>query len=340
MNISNIFSTAPEFIIDNISIQGYSHKIIDKECQDNSLSWKGNNYAAIIVCDGHGGDKYIRSATGSSFACKVGKEKISEFMDKIGNDESKIKKNLERLEYSIVGAWRECVETDYSKDPIDTDERFEKLEDSDKSALLKNTVKAYGSTFIAAVITKNYCFVIKLGDGNAVLFCSNGTSKMPEELVDDDLQFNITTSLCNSDAALCFRHYFKMFSDDSKVTGIVLTSDGIINSYKTEEAYISFIENVYFAYGEDTVEIAKNELLPVLDTLSEKGSGDDLSVSIARSHITKEEKKAIKRKQEQEKIDFIRLEAEKKVHEAELTKDESKKAKAETEVQFQKDNQE
>ena len=73
--------------------------------------------------------------------------------------QNKIKNNLERLEYSIVSAWRKRVETDFTESPIDTDERFEELDDFDKSALLKNPVKAYGSTFIAAVLSKNFCSI-------------------------------------------------------------------------------------------------------------------------------------------------------------------------------------
>lgn len=277
-----LYGTLPEYIIDNVSIQGYSHKLINKECQDNSLSWRGENHYGIIVCDGHGGEKYIRSAIGSKIACEVGQEMISGFMAKVEKSGHKIEDDLVRLENAIVSAWREKVEAHLAENPLEQDSRYVTLDDSSIKALEKNPIKAYGSTFIAGVIAMDYCFILQLGDGNAMLFFSDGSSEMPEELVDEELQFNVTTSLCNSDAALCFRHCYRNFSEGDQVVGMTLSSDGVINCYHTEEAYMGFMNNVFSAYGEETIEDARSELLNVLDVLSEKGSGDDLSVAIMR----------------------------------------------------------
>lgn len=51
--------------VDHISIRGYSHLLSNKECQDSSISWRGKKYSAVIISDGHGGEKYFRSAKGS-----------------------------------------------------------------------------------------------------------------------------------------------------------------------------------------------------------------------------------------------------------------------------------
>jgi len=296
---------------DNISVQGYSHIKVNKECQDNSISWKEKNYCGIIVCDGHGGEKYIRSAVGSRLACEVGKEYISAFMEKfLPENPKQIDTSLEQLERAIVSGWYSAVKRDFDVAPVTEDERFEGLEDSDKNALIKNPVKAYGSTFIAAVKTDDYLFVLKLGDGNTVLIYSDGTSEMPEDLEDEDCQFNITTSLCNNDAAMSFHHLFKTLDDENNIAGITLTSDGVINCYKTEESFLSFMENVYFGYGEDGPETAKQELIPALDNLSMRGSGDDLSVAIIRVPFTKAEKELIEKKKEKEEKDRLLREAE------------------------------
>ena len=53
--------------------------------------------------------------------------------------------------------------------PFDADELC-KLNESDKEAVCKTPAKAYGATFIAAVVTENYLFVLKLGDGNVCVF--------------------------------------------------------------------------------------------------------------------------------------------------------------------------
>ena len=347
------------YIIDNISICGFSHIRVNKECQDSSLSWKTDSYAAVIVCDGHGGEKYIRSADGSAIACEMGKRTIDEFMQSIYTKKmlsnayssdlnvGNYDKLLSQLERAIIHRWNEEVIHNYTDLPLENDERWKALSDSDKKALQRSPVKAYGTTFIASVLTKDFCFIIKLGDGNANLILNNKAVFSPEELADDTLQFNVTTSMCNSDADVMFRHYFCEIADDSEntVVGVLLSSDGVINCYRTEEAYHSFIENVYYAYGEDSVENAKAELIGVLNVLSERGSGDDLSIAIIRGEMTEEEKSQLKTKREQEEIERqkrliekekaeaekLRLEAEQKLAEAEKEKQESEKAKLESE---------
>ena len=321
-------------ICDNISIRGYSHIKTDKECQDNSVSWQGTNYSGIIVCDGHGGDKYIRSSVGSSLACEIGKNNISLFMDKFEPDDARnIDTSLEQLERSIVSCWYSAVQSDYEAHPITEDERYQNLEDTDKTALVNNPVKAYGSTFIAAVKTDSYCFVLKLGDGNTVFMYSDGSSEMPEELVDDDCMFNITTSLCNNDAALSFKHCFRTITKENDITGIMLTSDGIINCYRSEEAYIGFMENAFYAYGEDETETAREELSGVLDRLSEKGSGDDLSLAIIRMPISENEKERYKIRLEKQETERIKREAQKALEEAERIKREAEEAKKKAEAE-------
>lgn len=96
----------------NISIRGYSHILGGKECQDNSISWQEKQYDAVIVCDGHGGEKYFRSAIGSRFACEAGKKMISAFMDYVLNNDG-IKTSwdtlISQLEISIINEWNELV---------------------------------------------------------------------------------------------------------------------------------------------------------------------------------------------------------------------------------------
>ncbi len=289
-----------KFLTDNISIRGYSHIIANKECQDCSVSWHTDSYSGIIVCDGHGGEKYIRSSKGSAFACEIGKTAIDEFMRSIKRlDKSNYKEQLTVLERHIINNWRKAVEKDFNDNSFENDERFAVLSDSDKNALLKNYVKAYGSTFIAAVLTGKYYFVLKLGDGNANIILSNDTIKTPDEhnaeydedgklkkvLEDEQLEFNVTTSLCQSAADTEFRQIFIETDKTKPVSAIVLTTDGIINCFRSVEAYQSLIKNIYHAYleteNEKEIEKARLELANGLNQLSEKGSGDDLSVAIA-----------------------------------------------------------
>ena len=333
------------YIIDNISIRGFSHIQANKECQDNSLSWQTESYAAVIVCDGHGGEKYIRSADGSAIACAMGKRAIDEFMQSVYTKKTLLNtyvselntnncdKLLSQLERSIIHSWNEEVISNYTEIPLYTDEKWEALSDSDKKALERSPVKAYGTTFIASVITKSFCFIIKLGDGNANLILDDMSVFSPDELADDMLQFNVTTSMCNSDADVMFRHYFSnvTFNEEKRIAGVLLSSDGVINCFRVEEAYHSFVENVYYAYGEETIENARNELEGALNVFSERGSGDDLSIAIIRSEMSEYEKAQLKAKREQEEIEREKKRIEKERAEAEQLRLEAEQAKAEAE---------
>lgn len=270
----------------NISVRGYSHVLGEKECQDNSISWQEKQYDAVIVCDGHGGDKYFRSAIGSRFACEAGKKMISAFMNYVlNNDETRINWDalLSQLEISVINEWNELVRQHFSDNPFESDARFEKLAEEDKRSVCSSYVKAYGSTFIAAVLTDKYLFALKLGDGNVCVSNRRNKAclldKIRRELSDEQLQFNLTTSLCNSDAAKSFKHC-NISVKINRINGVLLSSDGVINSFTTEEAYVAFVENVFKGFQDQKLKDAKQELADFLPELSKKGSGDDLSIAI------------------------------------------------------------
>lgn len=62
---------------------GYSHQASQKPCQDNGRYFVENDVYIAVVCDGHGGDCYVRSDVGSRLAADVAVEKIQAFIKKI-----------------------------------------------------------------------------------------------------------------------------------------------------------------------------------------------------------------------------------------------------------------
>ena len=277
--------------VDHISVRGYSHLLSNKECQDSSDSWRTKRYSAVIISDGHGGEKYFRSAKGSQTACRIGKELISSFIEKIRAERlcndlitnaTKRENMLLQLERAIIQRWNEEIEADLSTAPFESDERFAALSNADKESVTKTPAKAYGATFIAAVVAETYFFVLKLGDGNVCVLKDNVPQLffgLSDELKDEELQFNLTTSLCSSDADKAFKHCF-VNTKKFPIGGLILTTDGIINSYTNEQAYLDFMGNIFSGYKEETRESAHAELSEFLPRLSEKGSGDDLTVGI------------------------------------------------------------
>ena len=105
----------------NLTAQGASHIKKNKECQDASLSYQDENCAIAVVCDGHGGDDYVRSAIGSKFASAIAKKNIQKFL--LGMDKEKFflnpDKQLKILEASIISHWNESVSDYHSKHPFD-----------------------------------------------------------------------------------------------------------------------------------------------------------------------------------------------------------------------------
>lgn len=282
-----------EYIVDGVSVRGYAHILNDKERQDAVLTFKERSYSVVIVCDGHGGDKYFRSACGAKIACEVGKDAISQFMTTLRKDRfkkydflkrpSKREEMLFQLQRAIIQYWVDCVNNDIQALPFANDKQFAELDDADKAALATTPIKAYGSTFVAAVSCAEFLLVLKLGDGNVCTYDGNEVQILDHteaELADEQLQFNITTSLCGSNADVEFKHYFRPRDGKRNLQGIAVTTDGIINSFKTENAYKAFIANIFGGYREDGMQKAHDDLADFLPRLSEKGSGDDLSVAI------------------------------------------------------------
>ena len=245
------------------------------------------------MSDGHGGEKHFRSSEGSRIACEVGKNAVFSFMDMIGNNgylhddfifnHTKREEMLCQLEKSIIQHWNESVDIHLSGNPVEQDTEFSALNDIDKKTVLETPAKAYGATFIAAVVFERYFFILKLGDGNVCVIRRKNPYLFygaDDELKDEQLQFNITTSLCNGDADKEFRHCFFDVRRYRCFNGVILTTDGIINSYASEQSYLNFIRNIIKGYKEETLGSAHAELAEFLPRLSEKGSGDDLTVGI------------------------------------------------------------
>ena len=86
---------------------------------------------------------------------------------------------------------------------------------------------------------------------------------------------NATTSICDSDASISFRHFF---SKEIPVA-IFIGSDGVDDSFQNDEQLYNLYKSILFSFGTDDFESAKKELEDYLPKLSKKGSGDDISIA-------------------------------------------------------------
>ena len=261
-----------------LSVQGESHIRRGKECQDASFSFYNDDIAVIVVCDGHGGDDYVRSAEGSATACETAAENICIFIENA--DIEKLKNNtdtmLANLEASIISGWNERISAHYADNPF-TEDELKLLSDRAVDRYLKqNRIEsAYGTTLLAAVVTKDFWFAVQIGDGKCVAVDSDGNFEQPVPW-NDKCFLNTTTSMCDSEAIINFRHYFS----EKLPKAVFLCSDGVDDSFSNEEKLNAFYKTVMQSFSESEVDDAVNELRDYLPRLSAKGSGDDVSVAV------------------------------------------------------------
>lgn len=260
------------------SFIGASHIKENKVCQDFAISFSESKYSVAIVCDGHGGDRYFRSHIGSKTAAEVFLKTIQEVfwnkgqMEKFETSSDKI---LQQLITNLIFQWREEVGKDFKSNPF-TDSEKSHLSDKEKSTLEGDGwIKAYGTTMIAVVRTIGFWFGLHIGDGKCVTVSENDEYNEPIPW-DDKCFLNSTTSLCDSDASMQFRY---LFSKENLPVAIFVGTDGIDDSFSGTQGLNSFYEALLKTIKAKGIEGGLIDLEEYLPKLSEKGSGDDVSVA-------------------------------------------------------------
>lgn len=277
----------PSFFAFDCCKQGYSHIKTDKICQDFATSFNSEKFAVAITSDGHGGDDYFRSDTGSRFAAEIALQCVKEFVSIFYSENSKLivqlkenpNKFLQQLEMSIVSRWRERTYKHFSQNPF-SELEFKIM--SDKARLKyyeapeTRYVKAYGATLVVAVIVKNhFWFALQIGDGKCVALYKDGNVIHPIP-INDKCVLNQTTSLCDENPMEEFRHYY---NGENIPQWIFVGSDGIEDSFNGDESLNAFYKEVALVFQKKYWKDAITELNDYLPTLSQKGSGDDMSIS-------------------------------------------------------------
>jgi hypothetical protein len=279
----------PSFFAFDCYKQGYSHIKADKICQDFATSLYSEEFAVAIISDGHGGDDYFRSDIGSRFAGEIALQCVEEFVSTFYTENlnenllTQLKENsdkyLQQLEMSIVSRWRKKTIEHYSQTPFSETEiklMSEKARIKYEETPETRYVKAYGATLVVAVIVKNYFwFALQLGDGKCVALNKDNTANHPIP-VNEKCFLNQTTSLCDDNPLVEFRHYFDTINFPQ---WIFVGSDGIEDSFNGDDGLNDFYKEVTNIFRSKHWKIAIAELNDYLPILSQKGSGDDMSIS-------------------------------------------------------------
>lgn len=261
----------------NLSVQGASHIKKNKECQDASKSYCDEKMAIAIVCDGHGGDDYMRSAVGSTCACNAAERNIKSFLESVNKEQffSNTEKRLKDLEASIINVWNQLIYAHYDQNPFTEAELSGISEKAKKKYTQDGRIEsAYGTTLIAVAMTKDYWFGIHIGDGKCVAINPEGKFVQPIPW-DKKCFLNATTSICDSDALTSFRHFY----NEKLPVAVFVGSDGIDDCFSNNEQLHNLYKTILYSFGTEEFDDAISGLKDYLPRLSAKGSGDDVSIA-------------------------------------------------------------
>ena len=261
----------------HISVQGASHIKKNKECQDASASYTDERLSLAIVCDGHGGDDYVRSAIGSKVATEIAERNIRNFCERVDKEELKrhSKQLLATLESSIISDWNEAVNAHYEENPFEEHELAVLSEKAKRRYLNRERIEsAYGTTLIAVAVTPDYWFGIHIGDGKCVAVSPDGRFVQPIPW-DDKCFLNATTSICDSDALNNFRNFYS----EKLPVAVFVGSDGIDDCFSNSQQLNNLYKTILYSFATNEYDTAVSELNDYLPRLSAKGSGDDVSIA-------------------------------------------------------------
>lgn len=257
-----------------VSIRGASHEAANEPCQDSAKTHITRNIAIAALSDGHGSEKHFRSHIGSEAATRIAIRSILDFTERNGGLDNIFRSDphnaARRIAANIICGWNEEIYAHAKQVPFSEGEQqiLAKHPDVPLESI-------YGATLILAATSGRGLFGLQIGDGS-FLATRRGKiySLMPE---DERLVGNLTTSLCDNDAINSFRWFYEPGSFSS----ITLSSDGLINSFKTRADFLSFSERIPKAIGAKKTQ----ELEAHLKERSCGGSRDDISIAALKNNF-------------------------------------------------------
>lgn len=252
-------------------------------CQDSTLSLDNSRYSFAATADGHGSLCYLRTDRGSEYAVDCAQSCVDEFLRNLNetdadlNDEKQRTQLFDQLWRSIVARWHSTAEEDFRFDPF-SEEELDRIPEQfgyyRERYLSGRYIEAYGTTLAFAVVTEDFALCAQIGDGSCVVFGDDGEAYEPVP-EDPRCYDNVTTSMCQDDAALSYRYVY--FPKDEIPPAIFLGTDGIENSYWSKEQLHGFYRGLALTFCESGMQDGVRQLQVFLPEMTRRGSGDDVS---------------------------------------------------------------
>ncbi len=164
------------------------------------------------------------------------------------------------------------------KNPLLTEEHQKAISDLVTEFSKLSLKEIFGCTAVIYFQVKGtpVWYAFKIGDSDLFVDFGEGFVK---PIKDDPKCFlNETTSLCNSKAydSFCFPEEEFLGKAPSSVFA---SSDGVANSFSSDEYLSRFYGQVQFSFNEDGEFIGERDIKNYIPELSEKGSGDDVTIA-------------------------------------------------------------
>lgn len=177
---------------------------------------------------------------------------------------------LQHLPDEVVEIWRKSVLDHAGAHPLE-------------GAPVDNVLVAYGATLIAVGLTDKNLVALQIGDGDLLFGYPDGSIQRP--LADDEgLVGEQTYSLCLDHAASYMR---TCVVDGNTGRGwpdfVLLSTDGVSKSFVDNHAYMAIADHYrkLCLQGAEAFQATLDALPDWLKEISEKGSGDDVSLCLA-----------------------------------------------------------
>ena len=244
------------------SIRGASHARSGSCCQDavsvKEGSIRGEPYLICAVADGHGGDAYTHSERGAVLAVLAAEQVLTQFLLKICSRRKRGSKRFERhVAACIRDAWIEQIRQSCGSLRIPYE-----------------VVRRHGSTLLIALFFRDHLYMAQLGDGTLCVIDHEGVPSFAVK-PEDGLVTNAADSLCCLDAE--YRWIFACRPLDS-VRTLMMSTDGLINALATTHDYVKLANTLDDNMRRVPVSQINRALPEWLETYSQHGSGDDISL--------------------------------------------------------------
>jgi Protein phosphatase 2C len=258
---------------------GAAHLRRGTPCQDASGLWcfsdaGGTPLQALVVSDGHGSARYDRSAVGSRLACTVALEAIGHGLAQAPGARAT---DLEPWRHWLAHDLPAAVLKEWRRAVLQHGQNHPRADGTPPSTL------PYGATLGLLVLTPHWWGFTGLGDWDLVRTNGAGQGELLSEEPFSPGGGEATCSLCMEGA----EHHWVSRSGLVPIAAgqepftLLLSTDGIRKSCGSDADFLTLARHLG-ALPDAEEQGEPSPLAEALDHISRQGSGDDVSVAIAR----------------------------------------------------------